>query len=348
MTAAGKGTSVSRLGSLDTLRGIAIVLVISFHTSLHYPKLAHGGRLLGVIQNQGVQLFFLVSAYTMCLMWDARAGERRPILSFYARRLCRIAPLYWLGILFYSFWNGPAPIGDVVANAVLVHSFIPSAINSVVPGGWSIGVEVAFYAAFPVLAIATSRQHVAIAFAWFLLFGVAAERLLHGIGTSDAFLYYSLLTQLPIFLVGIQIYRLINEKGIAVPKLLLLATAWVALALLARALGFEARPFFWLGIFLLGIVAWIVIRSGFAIRPLQLLGRLSYSMYLSHFAVLDITLRLGLTHSYASTFLVALALTVVISWISYRTVEYWSQRAGQHLIKRVLHKDSTGRIRQPT
>src|SRR5690349_21021518 len=90
-----------RLGALDALRGIAILMVILFHTSVDFPPDQRLGRLLG-IGNFGVQLFFLVSAITMCHMWQERRNEAGRQFKFYIRRFFRIAPLFWLAMIFYT------------------------------------------------------------------------------------------------------------------------------------------------------------------------------------------------------------------------------------------------------
>ena len=40
---------------------------------------------------------------------------------------------------------------DVLLNMVFLHALSPTAINNVVPGGWSIGVEMLFYMIAPLL-----------------------------------------------------------------------------------------------------------------------------------------------------------------------------------------------------
>ncbi len=64
-------TGSDRLASLDACRGVAILMVIAFHVSITYRPVSWLGRLTA-LGNLGVQLFFLVSAVTMCLMWDLR------------------------------------------------------------------------------------------------------------------------------------------------------------------------------------------------------------------------------------------------------------------------------------
>src|SRR3954447_5271927 len=99
MSAAG-----GRLHSLATLRGIAIVMVVAFHVTVMFrpaPWLAS----LAQLGNSGVQLFFLISAITMCFMWHQREGEPDARMRFYIRRFFRIAPLFWAAICFYLWWS---------------------------------------------------------------------------------------------------------------------------------------------------------------------------------------------------------------------------------------------------
>jgi peptidoglycan/LPS O-acetylase OafA/YrhL len=102
----------------------------------------------------GVNVFYFVSAMTMCLMWTQRAGETNPVRKFYIRRSLRIAPLFWLAIPLYLAVNGTGPsptapngIGpvQVILTATFLHGFWPDSINSVVPGDWSIAAEMMFF-----------------------------------------------------------------------------------------------------------------------------------------------------------------------------------------------------------
>src|SRR5712671_599344 len=94
-----------RVAALDALRGIAILMVIFFHTSVSFPPDHRLARLLES-GNLGVQLFFLVSAITMCHMWRERWNEADRQLKFYIRRFFRIAPLFWLAMILYmALWG---------------------------------------------------------------------------------------------------------------------------------------------------------------------------------------------------------------------------------------------------
>src|SRR5579862_8148032 len=151
---------VKRFAYIDALRGIAILMVIAVHTSGCLPNLSGATRALANQGARGVQLFYVVSALTLCFAWYGRGDGVRP---FYVRRLFRIAPMYWLGIIGFLMLEGTgprywAPSGidwrDILMNVFFVHEFAPEAITSVVEGGWTIANEMIFYAIFPLLVVA--------------------------------------------------------------------------------------------------------------------------------------------------------------------------------------------------
>src|SRR5262249_2124995 len=135
-----------------------------------------------------------------------------------------IAPMFWLAILFFLLVNGTgasfwAPDGihtwQIIATALFIHGFHPESINSVVPGGWSIAVEMTFYAVFPLLARLVRSWQSAVA-GVVLSFALAAmtrpfaaswlpdeDRVLV---ENYAFLWFP--NQLPFFMLGIALYFL--------------------------------------------------------------------------------------------------------------------------------------------
>jgi peptidoglycan/LPS O-acetylase OafA/YrhL len=84
--------------ALDGTRGIAIILVMSFHL-WRAPLTALGWS--------GVDLFFVLSGYLITgILWDSRLEPDRA-RSFYIRRALRILPLYY-GVLVAVFVLRPA------------------------------------------------------------------------------------------------------------------------------------------------------------------------------------------------------------------------------------------------
>ncbi|WGK69409.1 acyltransferase [Candidatus Haliotispira prima] len=152
------------------LRGFAIFGVIAIHTGqIAAPVMADLAKAAPIIRDfvnqgaMGVQLFYVLSAFTLFLSYHNRKDrEINPDRNFLLRRFFRIAPLYYLGLVFYLFQRGLGPryaLGDaesitmanIIANVFFVHGVNPYWINSVVPGGWSITVEMTFYLMIPLL-----------------------------------------------------------------------------------------------------------------------------------------------------------------------------------------------------
>lgn len=134
---------MKKLAFIDALRGYAVLGVLLVHTGQvsGFPDapVAAGAR--------GVQLFFVVSALTLMLSWHHRNDGAGPFLI---RRAFRILPMFWLSIPLYL--SGPVD-WQIVAAALLLQASRPDWLFApIVPGGWSICAEAAFYLVFPVLA----------------------------------------------------------------------------------------------------------------------------------------------------------------------------------------------------
>jgi exopolysaccharide production protein ExoZ len=324
-------------------------LVIAFHVSIVYAPAPWLGRITG-IGNLGVQLFFLVSAVTMCLMWTQRRDESQRTLKFYIRRYFRIAPLFWFAIIFYTLawhmssdWSGLRGITwfQIAATSAFVHTFFPSAANSVVPGGWSIGIEMGFYVFFPFLSLVPKNSLLLMSIGSYILLGLIGTAIAERFGGGEAystFLYYSFLTQLPIFPIGMFVYE-ITQKEVSANKsyIAVYAMLWLTVALIAKlAFHLTSRPLFWLEVMVLAFMVGCAIRWNVATNWLAYVGRLSYSMYLFHFAVLYFLERaFGNSWSYSIGMAITLAITIAIAAISQATAERWSQDLGRYLIARL-------------
>ena len=294
-----------RLHSFDVLRGGAILGVVLFHCAAYAPTGIDTVDSLFGLGKFGVQLFFLVSALTMCHMWEQRAGESNRTAKFYIRRFMRIAPLFWLAIALYlvangmgaSFWAQDGMTGlDVGLTALFLHGFWPHAINNVVPGGWSIAVEMTFYALFPLLIAAIGdrpRVYAGLAVAmvflynFVLLFPLGNALVnggfggLSGSGGPDLvkdYLYFNFLSQCPVFLIGCYLHFALR-KGMGGHE----ALAAGGLLLLGLAFQFTLLT---VTIALAGLV-YLAIGKGFRSDLLEKFGRNSYAIYLIHFIVIQ-------------------------------------------------------------
>ncbi len=336
-----------RLRGLDSLRGLAISLVVIFHVQLRFgaPGIVGKVALLGY---NGVQLFFIVSGVTMCYMWAARKDERWETGKFLIRRLCRIAPPFWFAIVFYMLWRQfgmsnlePAQASDVVLTALLIHGLSAHAINLVVPGGWSIAAEAGFYVLFPLMVrrLATSSQRLWAALALYVVCTACAFVLEHHFAVDDTVIYYSLLTQLPIFLLAMALFEMLfSFPKPRVGAVVLVAALWMLIAWAGKHLGWPTRPGLWAEVFVMLLFTATVLRR-FEWRFVAFLGRISFSAYLFHFAVIDV-LAHWLPYSASLTgFGLGLVATTVctigVAWLSSRTLEAWAVDLGRALVARL-------------
>jgi peptidoglycan/LPS O-acetylase OafA/YrhL len=323
----GLPTSKPHLQFIDCLRGYAALMVITTHLTYVIAELPYPISRFTKLGWYGVQLFFLMSAFTLLASWnnEKQKSGKISVANFFIRRYLRIAPAFYLGALLYYFvrppQNGFDPL-QLLAALTFTNGWHPDLIPTdpsqwmVVPGGWSIAVEFSFYALFPILAslITSSFRAIAavlIAIAVAIAGNLAVLAMLFDrvplLSLRD-FLYFWLPDQLPVFLLGFMLYYAMGgrlEGSLFLKTVRPYRYLLVALALL----GFCAASYLPLGHFFgdglripetLYIAAplslfVIAIASGptiFVNRAVQEIGKVSLSAYLLQFAVLDFCQRL--------------------------------------------------------
>lgn len=215
--------------SIDQIRGWAIFLVLCNHVAAWVDQLSPAVAVFSKLGQLGVQLFFVASAYTLCLSWFSTKPTSHGVARFYLRRFFRIAPLYYVGIGLFAllhYVGGSSHGGEAAAypwhaalvNGLFLHGFVPFANNNVVPGGWSIGTEMAFYLLFPGLLVLLLGRDAALAprrIAWALGLAMALNIGLQSVLIqadgrleNNSFWYFNLVNQLPVFLCGMGLYAM--------------------------------------------------------------------------------------------------------------------------------------------
>lgn len=311
----------------------------------------------------GVPLFFVASAVTLFLSMEHRKAEQHPHLNFFIRRFFRIAPLYYIATVLFQVWEigltkaihspGAYFSPAFFANFFFVHGVRPDWISKVVPGGWSITVEMMFYLLVPILYQYLYKANRAFYFVTGTVLLSSAIRYVvtNAMGFHSKewveFLDFYLLNQLPVFGIGIFTYHVLLRQR--VPLHLHGSSMLVASLLLGSCLTI-GWPFLG-GYFAYGVVCSLLF-LGLSLQPIPVLvnkftvyiGRLSYSLYLSHFAVLFILRSRKLVDylpvenaadallNYSMRFIIVLALAVAIAELSNRLVEKPFQQLGKRLI----------------
>lgn len=363
---------------IDALRGLAILAVILVHAQ---DTVAAGSLWLQLLMSagaRGVQLFYIASALTLCSSWDFRATrERRPVRNFYLRRLFRITPMFHLAIAGYLLLYGLspryyAPNGVpwyyVPLTALFLNGFHPETITSVVPGGWSIAVEMTFYLAFPFL-IRWSRTigSLTLLLGASLILAWIAARLAYAVYGQryppeqlylvDALSTLNFLSQLPVFIFGIMVFWVLRHREAWRFGLISGAVALTGWIVASAAFGdMPLQDVLKLPVAMGAAFALLTLLLerwpfGVLVNPVTILiGKLSFSMYLTHFAIIDFFRVTGISARFGRGdgpallhYLLVVVATAGVSWICYRAIERPGIAAGRRLIER-LEEQGRGTI----
>ncbi|MBI2512291.1 MAG: acyltransferase [Opitutae bacterium] len=330
-------------GSLDGLRALSIVAVIWFHTVSH-----DHATLLGQ-GNKGVTLFFAISGFlivTLLLRQKERTGSI-DLGNFWARRVLRIFPVYYLALSLYvvlvalverdpaareAFW------GNLPAFATFTSNWFVDLENArvIFYFAWSLAAEEQFYLLWPLVErVARGRRPLliagvallvtqAVAFAWPL--------------ASRGYLPLRMVTSVPAaILFGVALAHLLHRprtfhwlwtlfgrRGSA------FGAAAVALAALAFAPAWGAAGELAMAFALALLVAACVVREDndlarvLRLRPVAWIGTVSYGMYLFHMVAVNLVRRAasatGVTSPYVD-FLGGTLLALALATASYLTYE---------------------------
>lgn len=327
--------------ALDGVRALAIILVLIYHW---FPE----GQGVNVMPNGpiGVTLFFVLSGYLISniLMEQQTLGTFfRSFKNFVARRALRIFPIYFLvliGLLVLQrfsivvntdFYEHTAYYWTYLVNYwIELHGNWSDALSPY----WSLSVEEQFYLLWPFCMLLLTTRFRAY-FLWFtVIFGVVyryfSVHVYGGLGVSmfscvDTFAWGALLAHYlrsgHADFVEVWIKRLIipvifcflmlclkHSDGDLVKQLFFRTfTSLVSLAILYYAM----QP---------GLFA-----NVFSVRPLRLIGQMSYGLYLYHMILPDLFLKLAARAGFSIPSLPYNLIPMVVlslsAYLSYRMIE---------------------------
>ena len=184
MAASGSIHEERRLGVLDGLRGVAVLLVLWYHVweISWLPAPAAWLQFVPETGFVGVHLFFFLSGFVIAYPFvRAALGERtNPSWTAFAwRRFIKIVPSYVLSIaIAYAIGYAQrqpnaATVPDVVSHLLFVHTWFGDRYGTINGVLWTLAVEVEFYCAFPLVwwcfrrrPWITALAMIAVAWAW--------------------------------------------------------------------------------------------------------------------------------------------------------------------------------------
>lgn len=172
-----------RLLAIDGVRALAMLMVYTYHVWQFggAPALAVGssgieiGRAIGELP-AGVDLFMVLSGFCLFwpLAWSPSAVTNWSWVDYFKRRTRRIVPPYYAAILFATLlpvallllyralghpakWQELPSLWQYVTHLLFIHTLFPETWDGIQGAFWSLGLEVQFYLAFPLVVIAFRR-----------------------------------------------------------------------------------------------------------------------------------------------------------------------------------------------
>ena len=333
-----------RFEGLDALRGVAAASIVAYHTillnSLPIPIIS-----TGLIYRLGmaVPLFYLLSAFSLSLGYYGKLGRFSDIVRYGVRRFLRIAPLFyavlpiWLCVMAFKYHQAPN-LTAIVANLAFLFNLVPGLQESIAWAGWSVGVEMIFYALLPLIFLAARGWRSSLAL--YAVSMLAAITFQHAIGSKTSYAYMNIVSQLPHFMAGLVAFHVYRGGALArfADKAWILLVAglaiWPLMALLKlghlTVWGVDVEQYVIGLAFPLIMLSQVLAPSRLIVNRLTLyVGQRSFGVYLLHpLAVLACQpLVQGLSENYGSYVavpagaLMVMFLAVAAASVSYALIE---------------------------
>jgi peptidoglycan/LPS O-acetylase OafA/YrhL len=350
----------NRNQGLDLLRGLAALGIATFH---FLSELGVDIQSLGTF---GVYVFFVLSGLTMMLVYADRFSanvSRGDLIVFFWNRFTRIVPLLaaaaLVGLIVASVdigWNrhlAARALQSLLTGTGLFALHLPGYLSTVT-GAWSLGIELAFYAVFPIVCLMAARTRLANLVVAIVIL-IAAQQILlailqhwaHEDFTRFWHYYATPLMFAPFFLIGIAIFRLPFARSRAGLLASLACAAGIATFSLACDVDiFEAH---WAYLVLSTLAGGAVLFAWQADLPRRLiaiaafLGNASYALYLVHPFFIPMSKALSNAFALGTGARAALffALSLGVAHVSFVCFERPAQRYLRALLARQRVADAT-------
>lgn len=353
----------SRLGYVDSIRGVAALAVIYLHMARHFvgtgllkdgPEYAafFVSAYVFDLGKVAVALFFAVSGFVV--PFSLLRGKEHPIRDFCISRFFRLYPAYWLSIplgayLFFHLRGEPFGVPQVLANMTMLQQFMgqPNAIGVY----WTLQLELIFYALcvamFLIGRLREPRFVMGIALA--MLFGTLAVAGARFVTAKN--LPVAIPLSLTVMLLGL-LWRFALVEGDALARRY---ATWLAAALVLllpaisvlaynRDTGLQETWYRYTLSYYAALLLFFVLTTRWRLHApaFQFLGRISYSVYLLGAVMQELLFLAAPPERFravpAHVYVVAtMALTIVAATLAYRFVEKPSIAIGRRIAARLDH-----------
>jgi len=342
------------INNLQSLRGIAILMVLCLH--LYGAERLYGSANfilpefcnLGVF---GVDLFFVISGFIMATITRGKFGKFSYICRFLNSRFLRIFPLYWLCSTVFLLSLIIFDVGDPerLQNLNIFKSFLllPQEQYPILVVGWTLVHELYFYVAFAVILLFPEKYFTIALVVWttaVVFAGVLIATMSLQMGATLELVLHPLTLE---FIAGCILAKIIHNGFIKYGlSSIILGTALLIVIYIFS--GIEHYPTGWMRLLCFGPPAALIVYGSISIEfshsvilPsfLQVIGNISYSMYLIHVPLILVFSLAWSKTGRLNVFDNILALTLIFfivfaaSVLCYKIVEQPMQR-----LKKIMEK----------
>lgn len=342
----------SRIPALDGIRGVAIALVLIVHFYYRGPQITSSpiSKEYFIFGWTGVELFFVLSGFliTSILLKAKKAGGN--LSAFYINRSARILPLYvvFLGaLLLASYISLPPPLSNsllnfreyfftyffYISNFAYIAGWDLAKADILLSPTWSLAVEQHFYLFWPLLVLFLSEKLTRRVIACVYIAMVTVRLYLAGHMNPDVvyhttFLHFDGLAigSLAAMYLPAIVERIKLVKSVAVISFVLMIVLFAS----QGTFHYKNQHIFSLGIplvnvfycsFMICIMSSKSLSRVFSMRPLTILGKYSYCIYLLHWPMLMIFSQVKIEANMAMWAALCLSFTLVllvmarVSWV---------------------------------
>ena len=350
---------MQRLPGIHGLRAVAAIGIVFFHVA-YVPAFTKPAFItlppifdhIVPILGNCVPLFFVISAFSLTYVHDKSVGRDGWIGPYLIKRIFRIGPLFWAMMVAYWFlwwWPPRHFIELLIINATFVFNFFPSTHESVVAAGWSVGVEMPFYLAFPFILGRVRRPRDAVIF--LVATGIISSASLFWFAGNPDYASKAFTSNIAMFAIGLLAYRcFVSWSDGAKPwsrvAFIAVASAMYFVSWHVPIFNGQFNPLFWSCAFGF-LCVWQAATPSrlLANSAMQWLGERSFSIYLLHpltinqLSIHDVYIWVWQSleptiGAWAYLVCVALTLTTVLSLsaVTYALIEKPGQKVGAAII----------------
>jgi peptidoglycan/LPS O-acetylase OafA/YrhL len=202
------------LPGIHSLRALAAGSIVVFHLAVLQITPPTELAFIGNYFAFGVPLFFVLSGFSLAHSTSHKVGAEFWIEVYFLKRFYRIAPLFYavltFTLIFFYFRGVAIKPEEVILNLSFLYNLVPGKHESLVFAGWTIGVEMLFYLAFPLILILTRRFTVLLVFISIIIcVSIASRVLLEQVpGLPAGYPNLAVVSNLHYFCIGILSFRI--------------------------------------------------------------------------------------------------------------------------------------------